>query len=87
MYALIYDEHDQSKPLKEVLSVHPDRKSAEIALEKRLRRLEKRIWDCHTRIVWIGTSVKQGEFIREKNFSAWRPGEPIPWGEIYSDSD
>ena len=87
MYALIYDEHDHSKPLKKVISVHADRKSAEIALKKRMARLEKRIWDCHTRIVWIDGRIKQGEFVRENDFSTWRPGEPIPWGERYSDSD
>jgi len=87
MYALIYDRHNHSKPLKEVISIHNSRKSAEIALENRLKRLKRRIWDCHTRIVWVNGKIKTGEFISHKNFSNWRPGEVIPWGELYSDSD
>jgi hypothetical protein len=71
MYALIYDEHDLVKPKKKVISVHKSRDTAETALEKRKKKLGKKVWECNTRIVW----------------TTWRPGEPIPAGEMYSDTD
>ena len=87
MYTLIYDEHNLTKPLKKVLSIHKNREAAEIALQNRLQKLGRRIWECHTRIVWTESNVKPGEFITPGQFSTWRPGESIPEGELYSDTD
>jgi len=87
MYALIFDERDPAKPLKKVVSVHTTRKNAERALEKRMRKLGKRVWECDTRIVWIQGRVRAGDLVGEKQFSTWRPGEAIPEGELYSDAD
>jgi hypothetical protein len=87
MYALIFDERDPAKPLKQVISVHRSRRTAEQALAKRMRKLEKRVWECDTRIVWIEGAVKAGDLVGEKQFSTWRPGEAIPEGELYSDTD
>jgi hypothetical protein len=87
MYTLIYDEHDLSKPLKKVISVHKSRKTAEIALRKRMQKLNRRIWDCHTRIVWTEGKVKPGEFMAPNQFSTWCSGEVIPEGERFSDTD
>jgi hypothetical protein len=44
MYALIYDEFDSAKREKKVISVHKTRETAEKALEKRQRKLGKRVW-------------------------------------------
>jgi hypothetical protein len=87
MYALIYDTHELDKPLKQVLSLHKSRQTAERALEKRMTRLGKRVWECDTRIVWLNKKARPGETITEKAFSTWRPGEPIPYGEHHSDMD
>lgn len=87
MYALIYDEHDITQPLKKVISVHRTRQTAEKALEKRKQKLGRRVWECHTRIVWIEGRVKSGAFVSSKQFSNWRPGETIPQGELFSDTD
>jgi hypothetical protein len=87
MYALIYDENDPKKPLKQVLSVHRSRTNAEKALEKRMRQLDKRIWECYARIVWTEKRIRIDDWISPKDFSTWRPGEDIPYGELFSDSD
>ena len=87
MYALIYDEHEIRKPLKKVISVHKTRLNAEKALEKRQQKLGKKVWECHTRIVWIQGRVKRGTYVSHTQFSNWRPGETIPEGELYSDTD
>jgi hypothetical protein len=87
MYALIYDEHDPKKPLKKVLSVHKSRFNAEKALEKRMRRLGKRVWECYARIVWTEKRVRTNDWISSKDFDTWREGDDIPLGERYSDSD
>ena len=87
MYILIYDEHNLAEPFTKVISVHRSRETAEKALEKRMMKLGRRVWDCHTRIVWTKRKVKTGEFITPNQFSAWRPGEAIPEGELYSDTD
>ena len=87
MYALIYDTHELDKPLKQVLSLHKSRQTAEQALEKRMTRLGKRVWECDTRIVWLKEKARPGETITEKAFSTWRPGETIPYGERHSDMD
>jgi hypothetical protein len=87
MFALIYDTHELDKPLKRVISVHKTRETAERALEKRRARLGKKVWECDTRIVWLKEKVRPGHGVTEKNFSTWRPGEEIPYGELYSDCD
>ena len=87
MYALIYDEHDLSKPRKKVISVHRSRETAEKALAKRQKKLGKRVWECDTRIVWVKTKIAAGDFVATKDFETWRPGEKIPVGERYMDSD
>jgi len=87
MFALIYDEYNLSKPRKKVISVHRSRETAEKALEKRMKKLGKRVWECNTRIVWTQTKIASGDFIRTMDFETWRPGEKIPYGERYPDSD
>jgi hypothetical protein len=87
MYALIYDEHDPARPLKRVISAHKSRKAAEKKLEERMKRLGKRVWECHTRIVWVDGQVRANDFLNPSMFVTWRDGEKIPWGELYSDSD
>ena len=87
MYVLIYDECDPSQPMKKVISVHRNRKTAEIALEKRMKRLGKRVWECSTRIVWVDGRVKASDFLSPTSFMTWRPDETVPWGEMYSDTD
>jgi Ni/Co efflux regulator RcnB len=87
MYALIYDERDPSRPLKEVLSVHKRRDTAEKALQRRMKQLGKRVWECHARIVWTDKRVRPKDLVAPKDFSTWRPGERLPVGERYTDSD
>jgi hypothetical protein len=87
MYALIFDERDPKKPLKEVVSLHRTRQTAQKALDKRMRKLDKRVWDCDTRIVWVKKKVKVGSFLNPKDFTTWRPGERIPPGDLHSDTD
>ena len=87
MYALIYDKFDPNEPLKKVLSVHKSRGMAENALEKRMKRLGKRVWECSSRIVWVEGRVRANDFLSPSSFSTWRSGERIPWGELHSDSD
>ncbi len=87
MYALIYDEHDLVKPKKKVISVHRNRQTAETALDKRKKKLGKSVIDCNTRIVWIKGAIKSGEYVLPGQFSSWRPGETVPHGETYSDTD
>jgi hypothetical protein len=87
MYALIYDEHDLTKPEKPVISVHHTRHTAEKALEKRQRKLGKRVWECNTRIVWVRVRVRSGDYITPKSFETWAPGEEIPEGDRVSDGD
>jgi hypothetical protein len=87
MYALIYDNQNPAQLLKQVISVHRSRKTAENALFKRMKRLNKRVWECYTRIVWVDGKVKTNDLLNPSMFSAWRKGEKIPWGELYSDCD
>ncbi|HDZ24414.1 MAG: hypothetical protein DRN37_05520 [Thermoplasmata archaeon] len=87
MYAVIYDEHEPNEIAKEVLSVHRTRKGAEKALEERQKSLERRVWDCNARIVWVEGEVRKGDFIPRSSFSTWRPGEKIPEGELCIDSE
>ena len=87
MYALIYDEHRPERKEKEVFSVHETREEAEKALEERQKTLERRVWECNTRIVWVDGKVKKGDHIPTSSFATWRPGEKIPEGELYTDGD
>ena len=87
MYALIFDRYDLSKPRKKVISVHRSRANAEKALSKRQKQLGKRVWECDTRIVWVKSKVSAGDFVETADFDTWRPGERIPVGERYPDSD
>ena len=87
MYALIYDEHDPLKSSKQVISIHKTREEAEEALENRRRMLHRSIQECNTRIVWAECEVRQGDHLTGVDFDAWRPGEKIPAGELYSDTD
>jgi hypothetical protein len=87
MYALIYDEHDLVQPKKKIISVHQKRETAEAALEKRKRELGKSVYDCNTRIVWIIGTAKSGDYVKPGQYSNWRPGETVPHGDIYSDTD
>ena len=87
MYALIYDEQDPSQPLREVLSVHKSRETAERALKQRMNRLGKRVWECNARVVWIDKRVRPKDLVAPKDFATWRPGEKTPVGERYTDSD
>lgn len=87
MFALIYDTHELDKPLKKVLSVHKNRENAENALAKRIQRLGKTVEACDTRIVWVKRKVRRDDFVIEKDFSTWKPGETIPLGETHSDTD
>ena len=87
MYALVCDTHDLSHPVVEVLSLHKVRYNSEAALEKRKKMLGKKVWECNSRVVWIEGKVKSGNLVSPKDFTTWRPGEKIPHGEFYSDTD
>ena len=87
MYALIYDEHNLDKPMKKVISAHDSRKEAEQALESRKKKLGRKDWECNTRVVWIEGEIKAGNSVKAGQYSTWRPGEIIPEGELYSDTD
>ena len=87
MYALIYAESDLTKEREKVISVHRKRETAEVALEKRKRKLGRKVWECNTRIVWIDGSIKTGDPVMPGQYSSWRPGEKVPHGEMYSDTD
>jgi len=87
MYALIYDEHDLNEIQKFVLSLHETRKKAETALEDRKKELGRKVQECNTRIVWIEGDIKAGENVTPGQFANWRPGEDVPHGEMYSDTD
>ena len=87
MYALIYDEFDPAKREKEVISVHKTRETAEKTLQKRQHKLGKRVWECHTRIVWVYDPVHKGDTITPDTFDTWAPGEQIPEGDRIPDGD
>lgn len=87
MYALIYDQHQPDHPQKKVFSVHKSRATAEKALEKRMKTLDRRVWECQTRIVWVNRRVGAGDLIGPGDYATWRPGEAIPHGDLHSDSD
>ena len=87
MYLLIYDEHQLDNPQKKVLSVHKSRKEADNALENRKKELGKKVYECNTRIVWTEKEVNPGGTVTPGEYDTWRPGEHIPEGEVYADSD
>ena len=87
MYALIYDELDPAKREKKVISVHKTRETAEKALDKRQRKLGRRVWECYTRIVWVYDTVRVGDRITSSRFDTWAPGEEIPAGDRVPDGD
>jgi hypothetical protein len=87
MYALIYDEFDLAVREKKVISVHRTRKNAEKALNVRQKQLGRRVWDCHTRIVWVRNPVRKGDTITPRSFDTWAPGEKIPIGDTVPDGD
>jgi len=87
MYALIYDEHRLDRPQKKVLSVHDSRTEAETALQQRRQDLNRRVWECHSRIVWVEKPIHSGDAVGPGEYETWRPGEAIPYGELYSDTD
>jgi hypothetical protein len=87
MFALIYDTHELDKPQKRVISVHQSRKTAETALEERKKRLGKTVEECDTRIVWVKRKVQREDVVIDKDFSTWKPGEKVPYGETHSDTD
>lgn len=87
MYVLIYDEHFLDRPEKKILSTHKSRDEAETALEERKKELGRRVWECHTRVVWVEKETHAGDTVGPGEYDTWRPGEDIPPGELYPDSD
>lgn len=87
MYALIYDTHQLDHPQKQVVSMHRTRANAEKALDARKRRLGKTVEECDTRIVWLRRKASVGDTVTVADFSTWKPGEPVPYGETHPDSD
>lgn len=87
MYALIYDEFDPAEREKKVISVHRTRETAEKALQKRQRKLGKRVWECYTRIVWVDGPIHKGDTVTPDSFNTWAPGEKIPEGDRVPDGD
>jgi hypothetical protein len=62
-----------------VTSIHETREVAETALKKRKAALGRKVWECHTRIVWVENEIDSGDTVG--------PGEDIPEGEVRADSD
>ncbi|MGB5985654.1 MAG: hypothetical protein WBG37_10145 [Desulfobacterales bacterium] len=87
MYALIYDEFDPARRDKKVISVHRTRQTAEKALKKRQNQLGRRVWDCHTRIVWVHHKVKADDTVTPDSFDTWAPNENVPRSEKVPDGD
>jgi len=87
IYALIYDQFDPAKRQKMVLSLHRSRITAQKALEKRWKKMKRRVWECKTRIVWVEGQVRAGETITPDRFDTWAPGEEIPESEKIPDGD
>ena len=87
MYALIYDDFDPDKREKWVISLHKTRQTAEKALQKRQRKLDRKVWECHTRIVWVHDPVHAGDTITPTHFDTWAPGEKIPAADQIPDGD
>lgn len=87
MFALIFDTHELDKPQKRVLSVHKTRQTAERVLEIRMARLGIKVEECDTRIVWVKRKVQREDVVVDKDFSTWKPGEKVPYGELHPDCD
>jgi hypothetical protein len=87
VFALIYDEHQLDRPQKKVISIHKSRRTAEMALEKRKKKLGRKVWECNTRIIWTEKKIGTGDVVGPGEYDTWRPGEKIPEGEIHGDSD
>jgi hypothetical protein len=87
MYALIYDQFDPTKRQKLVLSLHRNRETAQKALDKRRHTLRRKVWECHTRIVWVDGRARGGDYITPDSFDTWAPGEEIPEGDRVPDGD
>jgi hypothetical protein len=87
MYALIYDQFKPEKRQKLVISAHRTRDAAEKALQKRWQKMQRRVWECHTRIVWTEGRVQPGDYITPDNFDTWAPDEKIPETEKVPDGD
>ena len=87
MYALIYDEFEPAMREKRVISIHRTRETAEKALSKRQHMLGKRVWDCHTRIVWVYDPVHKRDNITPEVFDTWTPDEKVPQGDRVPDGD
>jgi len=87
VFALIYDEHQLDRPQKKVISIHKSRRTAEVALEKRKKKLGRKVWECNTRIIWTEKKIVTGDVVGPGEYDTWRPGEKIPEGEIHADSD
>ncbi len=87
MFALIYDTHELDQPQKRVISTHDTRDAAEKALEARKIRLGRTVEECETRIVWLNHDVQPDDVVTSRDFSTWKPGEEIPYGETHADSD
>jgi hypothetical protein len=88
MYALIYDEYNLQMKQKRIISIHKTRENADKALNKRLKKMGKKVWECNTRIVWVkGNRFKKGEQITPVDFETWGPNDKIPAGEYSTDSD
>jgi hypothetical protein len=87
MYALIYDDFDPKKREKKVISLHPTREDAARALQERQARLGRRVWECHTRIVWLHRDVHPWDFVTPDIFETWAPDEQIPESDKVPDGD
>ena len=87
MFAVIYDDYDLSKPEKEVLSIHKTRATAQNALMERQRKLGKRVWECHARVVWLQDRVQPGDKVTADTFDTWAPDEEIPEGDRVPEVD
>jgi hypothetical protein len=70
-----------------VISIHETREMAETALEKRKAELGRKVWECHTRIVWGENEIDSGDTVGPGEYATRRPGEDIPEGEVRASSD
>jgi hypothetical protein len=52
-----------------------------------MRKLGRTVEECNTRIVWVEGKAQKGAYLTAADFKTWRPGEEIPEGELYSDTD
>jgi hypothetical protein len=87
MYAIIEDDHDLTRREKPVLSVHKSREDAEKAIKEHWEQVDKRVWECIHRIVWVEGRVHSGDHITPSDFETWAPHEEIPEGDRVPDGD